>query len=113
MKLFEELRDLSNRNWKLPDNGVRIFYDGSIRTLTITGSGRQGWYIVATGIPGAAQIIGRYFPGKLSEERFLNMPDLRRAVKLRDKILVQVTESKARRMAETDLRNADESGSFP
>jgi len=109
MSLFSDLISL-RRDQKHAEEGVRLFYDGSIRTKTINGAGRIGWYVVAASVPGASPLIGRYFEVGPAEDRFLKVKNLRDALALRDKIITITVEDRIQRRNSTKLIKSKDSG---
>ena len=96
MNLREQLRHLANSQSSTytPDK-CRLFYDGSIRTRTVTESGGEGWLLMAAKVPGAGPMFGHFFSG--NDARFLSARDLRQALELRDRMLIDATQERTLR----------------
>ena len=103
MKLHEELKELRSKQREIND-GYRIYHDGSIKTMTITDSEEEGWYILARPIRGASVIFRKYFPTTPQGSKFMMTKDLREAIRIMALMLEMVVESRVNRENETSLR---------
>lgn len=102
MNLHQELETLIAGQANIQD-GYRLYYDGSVKTVTITESLDTGWCVQAGPIPGAAALIQSCF----SEDKYLKVDDLRTAIALRDRIFTFVYESQWKRKRYTDIECGD------
>lgn len=102
MNLHQKLEALGAGQDRIPD-GYRLYYDGSVKTATITESFETGWCVQAGPIPGAAALIQSCF----SEDKYLKVDDLRSAIALRDRIIAFVHEHRGNRKPILDVVRED------
>lgn len=103
MSLTNKIETLKARQDEIGD-GYRIFFDGSIKTATITDSLEQGWYALAKPVAGAAHGLAHLFDGL----EYLKTDGMRESIELRDMIISEVSVSD--RIPEV---KSFESGSLP
>jgi hypothetical protein len=90
--LRKKLKHIATSQSTSQDDNCRLFYDGSIRTRTLTLGGGEGWLLVGAKITGAGPMFGHFF--RENEERYLAVRDLRQALELRDQMLIEVTQER-------------------
>lgn len=113
MDLHTELRELQSSQRNIKD-GYRLFYDGSIKTATVTDNLETGWYVLARPVPGASIAFRSYFPGT-PHGLFLKVEDMREAISIRDKMIETVVESRVQKRFEMGLetKQQTEPGKIP
>ena len=102
MAIHAELKELASA--EPAEDSCRLFFDGSIKTVTLTESGEMGWYVLARPVSGASKSFRRYFVQR-TEGIYLRVSGPREAIALRDGMIITSVEARVRRTDSNDLRN--------
>lgn len=100
--LREQLRYLGSIQSPSQTDRCRLFYDGSVRTRSLTLGEGEGWMVMAAKIIGAGPMFSHFFVN--NDEKYLNTRDLRQALELRDQMLIEATQERTLRTMKQTVR---------